>query len=417
VTLLRRKDGTYEADVRGPAAGRLHVSLRTASKRQATVAHDAVQALARTGPASVVAALRARTVTLAAVVECYAAGQPFASLAPSAETVAPWPTLADACADYLAALHENERVSDETTRHARYALATITEQFGAETRVDAIGYREAEAWARQRIRGGTVSPMHAAQAVVRFRALYAWLAAREAKAARREKRPARPLECPIDADVLPMKPPARTAFLTKPEIARLLDATPPSLLAMVGLALFAGLRAGEIQALRLEDVTGDVVKIASKPHWVPGRKPWRTKSGKPRHVTIGPWLAQVLAQHARGRTTGWLYPAGRTAAAPRDTEWFRQQVRLIVERAQLPYGLGRQDGVTLHTLRHTFAAQHVMAGTDLFTLSELLGHADLRLLRSTYGHLSPDHRAQTAARLEAAIAPEKLPATHTETDQ
>jgi len=52
-----------------------------------------------------------------------------------------------------------------------------------------------------------------------------------------------------------------------------------------------------------------------------------------------------------------------------------------------------------HDLRHTFASHLVMAGVDLVTVKDLLGHAGINMT-VRYSHLVPEHKAQAVAKLE-----------------
>jgi integrase len=58
---------------------------------------------------------------------------------------------------------------------------------------------------------------------------------------------------------------------------------------------------------------------------------------------------------------------------------------------------------TGHDLRHSFASHLLMAGSDLATVSRLMGHANLNMTMR-YAHLSQRHEADAVAKLDAKLA-------------
>jgi site-specific recombinase XerD len=56
------------------------------------------------------------------------------------------------------------------------------------------------------------------------------------------------------------------------------------------------------------------------------------------------------------------------------------------------------QGVTWHTLRHTFASRLVVAGVDLKTVQDLMGHKVIAMT-ARYAHLSPEHKPSALERL------------------
>jgi len=77
--------------------------------------------------------------------------------------------------------------------------------------------------------------------------------------------------------------------------------------------------------------------------------------------------------------------------------------------------LGLNDGITdrrqklvFHSLRHTFASWLVQMGKPLYTVSQLLGHSDLKMTMR-YAHLAPDTQRAAAMELEGILHEKCLP--------
>ena len=60
--------------------------------------------------------------------------------------------------------------------------------------------------------------------------------------------------------------------------------------------------------------------------------------------------------------------------------------------------LAALDNFRFHDLRHHFASRLVMAGVDLYTVKELLGHSDFEMTQR-YAHLAPEHKAAAVEKL------------------
>ena len=176
---------------------------------------------------------------------------------------------------------------------------------------------------------------------------------------------------------------ARVRFLTPEEETTLrskIRETNPEGEAEIDLALNTGMRRGEQYRLRWQDVSLKTGILT-----IP-----RSKHGEKRHVPINSAARAALEVLWLRRTApGYVCP-GIEAERGRDwRRWFEEAVRL----AEI-------ENFRWHDLRHTFASRLVMAGVDLRTVQELLGHKTISMT-VRYSHLAPRHLQEAVERLTA----------------
>ena len=62
------------------------------------------------------------------------------------------------------------------------------------------------------------------------------------------------------------------------------------------------------------------------------------------------------------------------------------------------------EGFTAHQLRHTYASILYMAGVDVVTAKELMGHADIQTTLEIYTHLSKTYKKKEVSKLDEYLA-------------
>jgi integrase len=176
---------------------------------------------------------------------------------------------------------------------------------------------------------------------------------------------------------LPEAPEGRTRHLDPQELRTLLEACPPWLRPIVGLAVSTGMRRGEFLRISWKDVDVKASRILLA----------ITKNGKPRYAYLNQLSHQVIAslQPEEHKPADKLFPDVTPAG-----------VTVAFIRACRTAGI---EDFSIHDLRHTYASQLRMRGADLHTVGQLLGHKDLRMT-ARYAHLNPGFLGDAAGKLD-----------------
>ena len=123
----------------------------------------------------------------------------------------------------------------------------------------------------------------------------------------------------------------------------------------------------------------------------------QSKTGKSRYINLNAEaLSAFQTLHERKKGEGPIFAAERGKAALLGARhWFEDAL-----------AEAKVENFTWHCLRHTFASRLVMAGVDLRTVADLLGHANIQMTMR-YAHLAQAHKADAMKRLSAFNAAER----------
>jgi integrase len=199
---------------------------------------------------------------------------------------------------------------------------------------------------------------------------------------------------------LPAGQKARDRIASPVEAEKLIAAMRPKDRATLGLAVYAGLRLGELLALDVAAVDLDGGWIHVHRSWDRGTKQFiPTKSRKPRSVPIIDKLAVLLADHfvlLDHPRDGLLFPSSNNPEWPTDAGILRRRTHARWRKANLK-PLGFHEG------RHTYASIGIAAGLNPKTLSTYLGHATITITLDRYGHLMPGSEVEARRLLDAYL--------------
>jgi site-specific recombinase XerD len=206
----------------------------------------------------------------------------------------------------------------------------------------------------------------------------------------------------LAAEIYHIREPQKIPLVMSQDETRRLLAVASSLKArtLFSLGYGCGLRAGEVVRLKIKhiDSAQKIIRIE------------QSKGRKDRNVMLSDEMLGLLRQWWKARPSRydagiplqerWLFPSRKSAGRPITT---RHLNRLFHEAAD---AAGIKKGVTVHTLRHSFATHLLEHGTNLRKIQLLLGHEKLETT-ARYLHVATGLISAVESPLDRLARPRK----------
>ena len=222
---------------------------------------------------------------------------------------------------------------------------------------------------------------------------------------------------PADPCVLPRRPKQKVKPLNEEQITKLIKALKGHKYEnLILTTLFTGLREGEVSGLQWDCVNLETGTILVDKQLQSLRKSVRgngdkyalvpTKNGKERHLTIAPFVVELLKkekakQDANREYYEDLYEESGLVFTDESGHRITPQAayrafKLVVTELGMPQA-------RFHDLRHSYAVASLRSGDDAKTVQENLGHATAAFTLDVYGHVTEQMKTESANRMQAFI--------------
>jgi integrase len=228
-----------------------------------------------------------------------------------------------------------------------------------------------------------------------LQALYRWAVRRELV----RVNPTREVELPLDRA-------RRDRLASREEIVRRLETLPVGDRALWATGFYAGLRYGEMMALRWADIDLDGLLIHVERSYDPQAKAFGAPKSHAgiRDVPIPQPLHRHLIEHYSRRDQRQPLAFSRHSLGGRcrgaDGVFGASGLYQRAHRHWKVLGLAP---MTLHDCRHTYASLMIAAGENAKALQTYLGHSSITTTYDRYGHLMPGAERESAERLSAYL--------------
>lgn len=152
---------------------------------------------------------------------------------------------------------------------------------------------------------------------------------------------------------------------------------------LLSLMYSAGLRAREASRLRIADIDSGRMMIHIR----------QSKYNKDRYVPLSMLILDGLRKYYYAcQPVDYLFN-GNTPGSPLSVRGMQWALREAVKKCRL------QKGITLHTLRHSYATHLLEFGMDIVTIKELLGHERIETTL-VYLHVAKPNRSNLFSPLD-----------------
>lgn len=162
----------------------------------------------------------------------------------------------------------------------------------------------------------------------------------------------------------------------------------------VHLALFCGLRRGEIVALKWQDINEEhrvlvIINAVEFVHNKPQEKSTKTKAGN-RIIPIPPHLFEMLQTASKTKKSLYVVPSAKGLQLSETAA--KRLLEPVQRRLDFP--------VSYHILRHTYATNLDKLGISPKSCQYLMGHSTITVTKNIYTHIQDEHLYVAAKQIE-----------------